>query len=170
MRLIVAAIVILALAANAHAIAVGSPYLEENTLKIPEGQTATYTITLQNIEDSDAQAIVSAAGIAEIIDEKESYIVPAGVTDFPIAFKITPPEDAELGDVYEVSYSVRGGKAGSLPVGLTLNRKFNVEITKNPDKFYFGTYLREKGFLWMALLITVAGYAWYKRNERKRKK
>ena len=168
--LCVAAILMLMLAGSSYAIAVGAPYLEDNTLKVQEGKSATYTITLQNVEESDAYVQVSVAGIAEIADKKDGYAVPAGKTDFPVTFNIIPPEDAELGDVYEVTYSVRGGKSGGLPVGLTMNRKLEVEIVKNPDKVYFGSYMRENGMLWAVLLLIVIGYAWYKRNERKRKR
>lgn len=166
---VIAAILMLALATTSYAIAVGSPYLEDNTLKIQEGKTATYTITIQNVGKTDLKVKVLVSGIAEIVDEKEFYEVKAGNTNFPITFKITPPEDAELGDTYDVGYSVRPVSSGGF-IGITLNKEIKVEIVKNPDKVYLGSYLRENGLLWLVIFAAVIGYAWYKRNERKRKK
>jgi len=166
---VIAVILMLMLATNSYAVAVGSPYLEDNTLKIQEGKTATYTITLQNVNKADIQVKVIVNGIAEIVDGKEFYEVKAGNTNFPVTFKITPPEDAELGDTYNVGYSIIPKGPGGF-IGLTMNREVKVEIVKNPDKVYFGSYMRENGLLWLVLLVIVIGYAWYKRNERKRKK
>ena len=166
---VIAAILMLALATTSYAVAVGSPYLEDNTLKIQQDKTTTYTITIQNTAETDIRVKVRVSGIAEIVDEKEFYEVKAGNTNFPVTFKITLPKDAELGDTYNVGYSVIPVGTGGF-VGLTLNKEVKVEIVKNPDKVYLGTYLRENGLLWLVIFAVVIGYAWYKRNERKRKK
>lgn len=167
----VAAVILLASAMNSYAIAIGSPYLDDNTLKLPEEQSATYTIVLQNIEKSDARLdVILNSNFAEIVDKKDVYVVPAGVTDYPVTFKITQPEGAKLGDVYTIDYEVSSKNAdGSLPMALGITKSFRVEIVKNPEKFYFGSYLRENGLLWLLLFAMLIGYAWYVRNERKKK-
>ncbi len=167
----IAAFILLALAANSYAIAVGSPFLQDDTLKIPESHSGSYTIVLQNIEESNANLdVILNSEIAEIVDKKDVYVVPAGVTDYPVTFKITQPEGAKLGDVYTVTYEVKSKDiGGGLPMSLGLTKSFKVEIVKNPEKLYFGIYLREKGLLWAMVFAVLIGYAWYVRNERKKK-
>jgi len=157
---------------NVYAIAVGSPYLGDNTLKIPEGSTGVYVFTLQNIGEGDEIVTIHVSGKGvELVDEKDEYVIKSGDTNFPLTLNIDPG-NAILGDVYEVSYSVKpiSAEGTAFPIAVGITKRFKVEIIKDPNKLYLGSYLSENGLIWVVVLITVIGYAWYKRNERKKKK
>lgn len=159
------------LAMHVTAVAVGSPYLPDNTMKIPEELSGEYTITLQNVGETEVFYRVKLnSNIAEIVDEKDVYVVGAGVTNFPVTFRVEPG-DASLGEVYDIEYVVTAAESeGTLPVALGIAKHFKVEIVQNPDKVYFGSYMRDNGLLWGFLFIVIVGYVWYKRNERKKKR
>lgn len=135
MRIVILFIFSLSLVSfNAYSLGISSPYLENNTLLLPKGQSTIYTIILQNPEDIDIEVRLNYdSKIAKIIDYKEAYILPAGKLDTKISFNITASKDTKPGDIYPVSYSIKplsstGG--GTLPMIVGMNKQFNVELLK----------------------------------------
>ena len=172
MKYLIFLAVLLLLASNAYAIAVSSPYLENNVLRLQEETSTTFTLVLQNIEERDEEIQITVTSEAASLENpKEFYVIPAGNTNFPVNLKIVPPKNAKLGDTYRVEYSVHSRTVGSgFPIAVGINKRFTVEITKNSEKFYFGSYLRENGLLWITIFAILIGYVWYKRNEKKKRK
>ncbi len=130
------------MAAEATALAVSTPFLENNVLQLPEGKSTQFTIVLQNADENDVQAKLgysSDSNIARIIDYKESYILPAKSVDTKLTFNITAPENAEIGDVSEVRFTVSPAQAqegGTIAMLVGISKNFKVIIIRDPIKFY----------------------------------
>ena len=138
MRLAILLLFLLSLfSLEVYSVGISSPYLENNTFKLIKGQSAIYSINLQNTEDIDVEVKISYdSNIAKIIDYKEVYTLPAGKLDTQISFNITAPEKARIGDIYTVSYSMKPlsmGGGGTLPIAMGIAKHFNVEIAKDPN-------------------------------------
>ncbi len=117
------------------AIGIVTSYLENNILEIMEGTSETYEIQLQNTEEETEVKLVLDNEIAEIIDYKEKYILPAGISNTPVIFDITAPKDAKVGEEYVISYYMEqiSTKGGTVPFGVKINKHFTVKIIENPN-------------------------------------
>ena len=174
---VLAAASMIAAASLAGAIGISSPFLDKNTMDLAEGTGTTFTIALQNIEKTDMTVkfdYTSDKGIANVIDYKEVYLLPAGTVDNKIVFNITAPKDARINDMYEVRYSVLPQQSTGSTIAFTpgIGRSFKVVITKDPNKFYLANYIQEKGMMWAVIvlvLISYVAYGAYKRRRQKRK-
>jgi hypothetical protein len=117
------------------ALGVSSPYWNEHPLKMYAGETRTIPFILVNRETESSQAIVTledGAGIAEITSGTE-YTVPFGTANIPIELKVTIPDNADIGETYNVKLSVKAplGEGGeSVQVGITYNLKFPVQVVE----------------------------------------
>ena len=135
--IILSPFIFLLLPLNIYAVGISSPYLEDNTLQLIRGESTTYSINLQNTEDTDIDIeIIYSSKIAKIIDYKEVYTLPAGTLKTKISFDITASRETKIGDIYTVSYSVNPlapSGEGTLPMIVGINKKFNVEIIKDPN-------------------------------------
>ncbi len=118
------------------AIGIVTMYLENNILEVMEGTSETYEIQLQNTEEEIEVRLVLDSEIAEIIDYKERYVLPAGISNTPIIFDITAPKDAKVGDEYVISYYMEqiSTKGGMVPFGVKINKHLTVKIIEDPDK------------------------------------
>ena len=140
MRKILLFLFAMILSANAGAIGVGTPFLPQDTLKLPQDTQTTYTIELQNTAENEVEFEIqlSGGGVASFSEPKNKFIVPANNLKYPVILNITPPESAGLGDIYKVEFSVvANDRQGSFPMAVGMSKKFTVEITKNENKFYF---------------------------------
>lgn len=171
-KLVILFLFILLFSSKIYAIGIVSPYLVNNTLKIINGESTIYTITLQNTEDRDIDVKIGySSEIAKIIDYKEIYTLPAGKIDTKISFNITAPEDAINGDTYTISYSMMplsSSGEGTLSMVLGMNKKFDVEIIKDPDSFDIRIFIRilfDYAPLIIAVIIILTIVIWKKKKK-----
>jgi len=118
------------------AIGIVTNVLENNTLELMEGTSITYQIQLQNTEEEMKVRLVLNSEIAKIMDYKEEYILPKGVSHTPVIFNITAPKNANVGDEYTINYYVEplSAKGGAIRFGIKMNKNFKVKIIENPNK------------------------------------
>lgn len=176
MKLIISLVVVFALLASfASAFGIGSTFLDSNTLKIEEGQTAFYRIELQNSDDIDVPILFrlsSEADVAIVAESQEIYMVPANEV-VKIVVNITSPVDARPGDKFKVTYSAQPQQvsgAGTLQFAPGITKDFTVLILEKEDTQNFEDFLPGKGFLYILLIAIIVAYGGYKQYERKRKK
>ena len=119
------------------AFAVSSTYWSGNPLKISPGESTEITITLQNMAGSEnitvRVSISEGSEIAEIINLSDKYSIPLGeMKSIPI--KITIPEDAKIGNSYNVKLSVTTIEAaapGAFAFGSSIEQNIPVQIISN---------------------------------------
>ena len=132
-----------------------------------EGTSRTYKIKLQNVDDEERKAIlVMDSEITEIIDYKEIYILPKGVSNTPVVFNVTAPKNAMVGDEYSIGYYVEplSGEGGAIQLGIRMNKQLKVKIVKNSNKFYIDDHFPEFAVLGALLALFIIT------NKKKRKK
>ncbi len=151
---------------EAAAIGIVTTYLEDNTLELMEGKSATYEIKLQNTEEETEVRLVMDSEIAEIIDYKETYVLPKGVSNTPVAFNITAPKDAKVGDEYVIGYYMEpmSGKGGLIPLGIRINKQLKVRIIEDPNKSHI------KDYLIGGIIAAIISVLFFIVNKRKHKK
>ncbi len=164
---------------SAGAIGLSGPFLEDNTLGVQEGKATTMQLVLQNTNDEPVLTLFSLSSdgnIANVIDPKPSYLLPPKSSDTTITLNITAPPGAKIGSLYNVKYSfgpVEPSSGGTITFIPGISRAFKVKIVRDPDKFYFGYYLKEKGLMWLVILLVVVcyvAYGIYKRKNGKKRK
>lgn len=111
-------------------------YLENNTLQIMKGTSTIYEIEIQNTEEEMKVKLVLQSDIAKVIDYQEEYTLPKGVSNTPIYFNITTPNNARVGDEYTINYYVQplSAKGGNIQFAIALNKNFKVKIIEDPNK------------------------------------
>lgn len=172
---LISAIALLIMAAPATAIGVSMPFLENNVLQLAEGHSAQFTIILQNVEESEVAVrldYASDGNVAGIIDYRQLYMLPAKSLGTKAMFNITAPQKAEIGDVYEVKFTVSPVQAqagGAIGFVGGISRSFKVVIIRDPNKFYLNYYIAETGWLWGIVVLILAGYVAYGVYKRKKK-
>lgn len=163
---------------SAGALGVSAPFLEDNTLMVQDGKATTIQLVLQNTNDEPVTTLFSLSSdenIANVIDPKPSYLLPPKSSDTIITVNITSPSGAKIGSLYNVKYSfgpVEPSTGGTISFVPGISRAFKVKIVRDPDQFYFGYYLKEKGLMWLVILLIVVcyvAYGVYKRKKKKRK-
>lgn len=111
---------------------VAQDYLEDDTLRLMNGETHYLKIILQNPEDVDVPVSISVnSEVVEIFEPKEYYNLSAKSYDNVIYLKITAPKDGKIGDKYEVTYSVspyKSQEGGMVGLNMKITRKFYVLI------------------------------------------
>jgi len=121
------------------AFAVSSTYMKDKQLYIMPGGTSEVRFLLQNGDGNDVNVmanIQSVSGVAQIIDKREVYLIPAG-TDQAIYVNIIVPSNASIGEKYPVSVSfdikpIVPGQA--LSFGSSINQNFEVNVGIRPGE------------------------------------
>ena len=160
----------------AGALGVSGPFLESNTLDVQDGKATTMQLVLQNTNDEPVLtvfALSSEGDIANVIDRQSSYLLPPKSINTVIVLNITAPQGAKIGSIYEVKYSfgpVEPSTGGIIAFAPGISRSFKVKIVRDPDRFYLGYYLKEKGLMWLVILLILIGYVWYGFHKKKSKR
>ena len=142
MRVVIFILFVILLSFNVNALAVASDYLKNDTMILEDDESKIYGIRLQNTGLGEIYLKVTYDDtVAKIIDYQEFYTV-SPESSYEILFNISPPKKSRPNEVFTVSYTVHelGGKGGSLPILLKINKNFNVRIIKNPEKIYLEDY------------------------------
>lgn len=166
MKYLIFFLVFLALSFNAHAIAVASDYLENNTLELIGGASQIYSIRLQNPTDYEAAVKVDFDNTyMKIVDYREVYTLAPRETGYKILFNVTAPEKPSL---YSVGYTVSEVESGGGGLGLLLkiNRNFNLKVIEDPNKFHLNYDYVAYGVIVTIFLI----YLFIKKRKIKRSK
>jgi len=119
------------------ALGISTPYWKDHPLEMYPGQTKDVEFLLVNQEGNDiADAFVTldeSAGIAEIISGGE-YSVPAGARDVKVILRISVPEIANIGDNYDVKFSVKAvpeeDQGGNVQLAVGYGVSFPVEVVE----------------------------------------
>lgn len=162
---------------NVTAFGLVSPPLDDtnNSIFVPQDATRTFTLGLQNLDKEDLLVkitIGSEENVAKIIGE-EYVTVPGGSISHPVILELTAPDDAEISDLYAVSFTATPEEvigAGSISFKIGYSKKFDVKIVKNPEKFYLTDTLEQNKLMWPVLLAIIALAIWFKYNEKSGKK
>jgi len=125
---------------SVFAYGISSPYTEKTPLKMYPGQTKEVAFNLQNCpslgdycEKEDVNVVVSfeeGNEIAEIISGLE-YNVPYGTADTNIILKVSIPEDGNVGDSYNVKFSIGAAPSGEEGGNVQLGVRYNVDFPVN---------------------------------------
>jgi len=139
-------IALLVMPITGYALGIASDYLEDSVYKIEIGTTqAEYGIRLQNMDDEQKTVKVlmgSDYNIASIRDYKDFYVLQPKTTETSIIIDINVPEDAEVGDRYAVTYSVKESVEGDAQVEFStaLSKSFIIEIVEEGE----GTVIQQR--------------------------
>ena len=111
------------------ALGVSSPFWDDHALEMYPGETREVAFPLVNRADAEtAQAFVSLENgmeIAEITSGGEYTVVP-GTSNTKIMMRISVPAEANIGDSYDVGFSVKSNPEGDGTVQLKV--KYNVDF------------------------------------------
>jgi len=126
------------------AFGISTPYWDDHPLEMYPGQTKEVAFNLQNCpslredceeEDVDVIAVFEdGEEIAEIISGTE-YNVLYGTANTNIILKVSIPEDADIGDSYNVAFYVTSpaeGDGGNIQLGVKYNIGFPVDVVEKP--------------------------------------
>jgi len=118
------------------AFGITSPYYEGNPLKMTPGQTSEVAFLIGHTENDRLRATVTLeedGGIAELIDGPD-YTMGPGESK-RIYFKISVPEDAEIGDTYNVRFSTVSSpiEEGTVQIGVRYNSEFLVQVVEDEE-------------------------------------
>ena len=121
------------------ALGVSSPYWKDNPLEMYPGETKEVKFSLVNRPDAEtAQAFVfleDGVGVAEITSGTE-YTVTPGTTNTKVILQVTIPDEANIGDSYDVKFSVKSVPEDEGMVQLTVgyNVDFPVVVVGKPTE------------------------------------
>ena len=111
------------------ALGVSSPYWKDNPLEMVPGETRDVSFSLVNRADAETATayvvIDDSAGIASL-KSGDIYTVAPGSTDNKVILEISIPEDAQIGETYNVKFSVSSAPEGEGTVQLSL--KYGVDF------------------------------------------
>ena len=140
MKLLLPLIISLISIQSVFAFGISSPYHKDNPLEMYPGQTKDVMFNLQNCpslgdycEKEDVNVVVSfeeGNEIAEIISGLE-YNVPYGTADTNIILKVSIPEDGNVGDSYNVKFSIGAAPSGEEGGNVQLGVRYNVDFPVN---------------------------------------
>lgn len=148
---------------------VAQDYLENNTLRLMEGEYHYVKLTLQNPEEEQVSVKLEVQNeIAEIRDKQETYNLSPKSYKTEVFLKITAPENARIGDKYKVTYvitPVAEQEGGQIGMNMRLRRSFDVLIVdengvgKNPGILNLQTPLAfaKNNLLWIILPLVIIG-------------
>jgi len=125
-----------------YSFGVGTPYLENNTLKLEPGQSYTYTITIQNNEDLQFDVQIKYNS-----DNNIAYLIPANMHILPKTFnnvynfQIQIPKEAKPGDLYVLSYAAKPllNVSGQVPMVVEIARKVTILVVDKYGQGYTET-------------------------------
>jgi hypothetical protein len=122
------------------ALGISTPYWKNHPLEMYPGQTTEVSFLLVNkAGNPTAEAFVTLekdGGVAEITSGNE-YRVPAEARDVSVVLKISVPEEASIGDSYDVEFAVRAApeedQGGNVQLGVGYGVKFPVNVVAQID-------------------------------------
>jgi len=121
------------------ALGVSTSYWKDNPLDMYPGQTKEITFTLTNKPDEEtARAIVSIderTEIAQLISGSEYNVAP-GTANTKVTLKIIIPETAEIGNIYNVGFSVKAAPSeeeGTVQLGVQYKIDFPVRVVSKSE-------------------------------------
>jgi hypothetical protein len=147
------------------ALGVSSPYWNTNPLKMAPGETRQVEFTLVNGDAETIEVVASLeedAGIAEIIGNDE-YLVEPGATDSKVALRISIPKNVNVGDFYDVEFSVRStsDEEGTVQLDLKYDVKFPVQVVEKSEvPLGPQTKIKKIGkIIWFVFIALIIGLA-----------
>lgn len=121
------------------ALGVSSPYWSENPLKMYPGQTKDVAFTLVNKADGEVEkafvVLKQDAGIVKLKSGDE-YTVNPGSKDAKIILTISVPEDASLGQTYDIKFSAKSApleEGGMAQLTVGYNVDFPIEVVEKSE-------------------------------------
>ena len=158
MRVVILILLSLALVLDARALSVASDYLEGDKLTLVEGASKIYSIRLQNPDSNEMRVRVDYdKDHMKLIDSKEEFTLPPE-SSTRAEFNVTAPEYRKNNNLFPISYTVHqvsgGGGGGASFLG-RINKNFNLEVIRDPDRFYFDIEYAVIGAAALAFLLYI---------------
>jgi len=127
------------------AFGISAPYWKNNPLKMYPGQIKEISFNLQNcpslspdcerVDENINIVLEEGSEIAEITSGN-SYLIPYGTADKYIRLKIQIPNNAKIGDSYNIRFSATAAptaEGGNVELGLKYNVEFPVVVGEEAD-------------------------------------
>jgi hypothetical protein len=141
LRIFVCTVVIVLFSSSfVFALGISSPYWKNNPLEMKPGDSKDVSFTLVNrLGEPNAEAFVSMvedAGVATITSGDE-YLVQPGTTNTKVVLRITIPNDAMIGEAYEVEFAVKSkpeAEEGSVHLGVGYNVDFPINVVSETEE------------------------------------
>jgi hypothetical protein len=124
--------------ANAYALGIATDFGSE-TVRIPVTQkTAYYSFRVQNMENRSIPVIILVYSDMAILMNDSAFTVPPNSTGAEFLIRITLPDYAGIGNVYNISYDVKEAgedESGQVTLGQGIGKSFRVAVVdpSNPD-------------------------------------
>lgn len=124
-----------------NAIGVGSPYSSEMPLEMYPGEEETVYLNLYNFDIEDEITlegkILGGSEIASL--DKNTFDVPYNTSNLYAKLTVKVPEEANIGQKYNVNYEfkqIAGGEGvgGMVSFGQGITRNFDVIVIKKPEE------------------------------------
>ncbi|KYK25206.1 hypothetical protein AYK26_06325 [Euryarchaeota archaeon SM23-78] len=109
--------------------------MKDNTLKLYPGQNYMFKLVVQNKDEEDITVrITLESSIATLVGGPELE-VPGKTYNRHVFFNITIPEDAQIGDEYNINYLVAPVEKGEgqVPLAVRYDRNFKVSVIPKPE-------------------------------------
>lgn len=122
-------------AISVQAFGISYPYMPDNTLDLYPGQTYMFKLVVQNKDPEDITTHISIdSSIATLVGDS-LLDVPGGTYDSHVFFNITVPDDAYLGDTFNINYAVSPTERGEgqIPFAVSYDRSFKVRVVEKPE-------------------------------------
>lgn len=119
-------LVLIAISPNVNAFAVSTPHWDTNPLHLSPGKSIVVPINLQNKAPADKDDLIaevelsSRNEIAKIVTGETVYDLPYG-SDVNVLLDITMPEDAVIGEEYDIRLSAKSSKKVEAASGVGMN-------------------------------------------------
>jgi hypothetical protein len=150
MRKIISLIFVLLLSVSFVAsLGVSSPYWDTKPLKMYVGESRQVAFMLVNNPEGEtikaSVTLINDGGIAEILSGEDYIVKPGEVKNIRILINV--PENAKIGNSYDVEFKVSGssGEEGQVPLTVGYNKKFPVEVVKKAEASSIINIPKEKG-------------------------
>jgi len=91
------------------AVDVISPYNKENPLKLSPGEKTNIQLTLKNTDRENMTLRATVSGTGASILDGPLYPIASGI-DIPVSVEVSAPEEAEIGENYEIEISFKNIK------------------------------------------------------------
>ncbi len=171
MKEVILILLCLLLSSNAKALAVASDYLEDNTLVLAEGNSALYSIRLQNPDSYELKVKVDYdSHYMKAINAMEEYTLPPQ-SSTRIEFNVTAPVYDKKNDLFAVSYTIHqltGPSGGGIPFLAKINKHFKLKSIKNPNRPRIHYGYGASAVIALAFLLYVLLYVFWKKHKVKR--
>ena len=119
---------------SVYAFGISYPYMEGDTLKLYPGQSYMFKLVVQNKDKEDMSVSIRIdSAIAKLVGPSE-IDVPGESYDTAAFFNITVPDNAQVGDIFNINYVVSpiGRGEGQIPLAVAYSRGFKVLVTEKP--------------------------------------